>query len=199
MDFTHPNAVNENAQFYCENHIPFVMGTTGGRRDHLCRTVENSDICAVIAPNMAKQIVGFQAMMEYAAENFPGLFEGYELTIEESHQQKKVDTSGTARAMVKYFSQMGVDFKEEDIIRIRDPEEQKGRLGVAKQYLSGHGWHTYTLVSPDRTVTFRFTHNVNGREIYVQGTFDAVIFLAEKNKQAKRGKVYSMIDVLKGA
>ncbi|MFP3980480.1 MAG: dihydrodipicolinate reductase [Desulfobacterales bacterium] len=199
IDFTHPSAVNDNAAFYCENGIPFVMGTTGGDRDRLYETIRNADICAVIAPNMAKQIVGFQAMMEYAAENFPGLFEGYELTIEESHQQHKADTSGTAKAMVNYFNKLGVDFRKEDIIQVRDPEEQKNRLGVPEKYLSGHGWHTYTLVSPDNTAVFRFTHNINGRDIYARGTFDAVNFLVKKMDQGARGQVYSMIDVLKGA
>ncbi|MFW6081653.1 MAG: dihydrodipicolinate reductase [Desulfosalsimonas sp.] len=199
IDFTHPGAVNENAEFYCKNSIPFVMGTTGGDRERLAQTIEKSDTCAVIAPNMAKQIVGFQAMMEYTADNFPGLFAGYELTIEESHQQTKADTSGTAKAMVKYFNKLGVDFSRDDIIMIRDPEQQKNRLGVPEQYVSGHGWHTYTLVSADGTVTFRFTHNVNGREIYAQGTFDAVNFLAGKIAAKERGRVYSMIDVLKGA
>ncbi|MCF8028435.1 MAG: dihydrodipicolinate reductase [Desulfobacteraceae bacterium] len=197
IDFTHPSAVNDNARFYCANQIPFVMGTTGGDRQELVATVENSDTCAVIAPNMAKQIVGFQAMMAYAAQNFPNLFAGYELTIEESHQQTKADTSGTARAMVDYFNKLGADFSQSDIIRIRDPQEQKDRLGVDEQYLSGHGWHTYTLVSPDKTVTFRFTHNVNGRDIYAQGTFDAVLFLAGKIDQGQKGGVFSMIDVLK--
>jgi 4-hydroxy-tetrahydrodipicolinate reductase len=197
IDFTHPSAVNDNAEFYCKNQIPFVMGTTGGQRDRLSEAVEKSSICAVIAPNMAKQIVGFQAMMEYAAKNFPNLFEGYDLKIEESHQKTKADTSGTAKAMVKYFNKLGIDFSQNQIIQVRDPEEQKNRLKVPEKYLSGHGWHTYTLVSPDKTVTFRFTHNVNGRDIYAQGTFDAVLFLVSKLKQDKKGQVFSMIDVLK--
>jgi 4-hydroxy-tetrahydrodipicolinate reductase len=29
IDYTHPSAVNENAVFYAENDLPFVMGTTG--------------------------------------------------------------------------------------------------------------------------------------------------------------------------
>lgn len=197
IDFTHPSAVNENAQFYCNNKIPFVMGTTGGDRDKLLQTVEKSSISAVIAPNMAKQIVGFQAMMAYAAENFPNLFDGYDLTIEESHQHTKADTSGTAKAMVEHFNKLGIAFSQNDIIQIRDPEEQKNRLGIPKQYLSGHGWHTYTLVSPDKTVTFRFTHNVNGRDIYARGTFDAVLFLVSEMARGLKGRVFSMIDVLR--
>ena len=198
VDYTHPKAVNDNAEFYCNHGLPFVMGTTGGDREALGRAVEGSSISAVIAPNMAKQIVGLQAMIAYAAKHFPGLFSGYSLEIRESHQASKADTSGTAKAMVQYFNQLGVSFSESDIIRVRDPEEQKA-MGIPHEHLNGHGWHTYTLVSPDKNATFRIVHNINGRDIYTQGTFDAVMFLAKKSAANETGNVYSMIDVLKGA
>lgn len=197
VDYTHPTAVNGNAEFYCDNGVPFVMGTTGGDRESLMNTVARSKNAAVIAPNMAKQIVGFQAMMEYAAQTFPGLFSGYSIDVTESHQQAKADTSGTAKAMVRYFSTLGTPCGEADIHKIREPEEQK-KLGVPEEYLSGHGWHTYTLTSGDGTVTFAFTHNVNGREVYAPSTLDAALFLAEKVAGGAVGKVFSMIDVLKG-
>ena len=198
VDFTLPMAVNENAVFYCKHSLPFVMGTTGGDRVQLENTVQSSPTCAVIAPNMAKQIVGFQAMMEYAASNYPGLFEGYHLEIKESHQQTKVDTSGTAKAMVKYFNQLGLKFSENEIIKIRDPKIQQQELGIPEQYLGGHGWHTYTLTSADGTAQFSFTHNINGRDIYSYGTKDAVLFLCKKIASGEKGKVFSMMDVLKG-
>ena len=199
VDFTHPSAVNPNAEFYCQAGLPFVMGTTGGDRQKLMETVISSSIAAVIAPNMAKQIVGFQAMMEYAANTFPALFEGYTLEIKESHQDGKADTSGTAKAMVTYFNQLGVPFTEDQIIKIRNPEIQQTQLGIDEEYLTGHGWHTYTLVSEDRTVRFEFTHNINGREIYGRGTLDALLYLSEKVKAGVKGKMFTMIDVLKGS
>jgi 4-hydroxy-tetrahydrodipicolinate reductase len=174
------------------------MGTTGGDRKKIEEAVVSSPISAVVAPNMAKQIVGFQAMMEHAADTFPGLFEDYSLEIRESHQQGKADTSGTAKAMVGYFNKLGVPFKEDDIIKIREPETQKTTYGIPEQYLAGHGWHTYTLVSEDRTVRFEFTHNVNGREIYARGTLDALLYLSEKLRAGVGGKMFTMIDVLKG-
>jgi len=197
-DYTHPSAVNANADFYCNCGLPFVMGTTGGDRSLLEQTVRSSSIAAVIAPNMAKQIVGFQAMMEYAADNFPGLFQGYSLEITESHQKGKADTSGTAKAVVRYFNKLGIPFAEESIVQIRDPKIQQSRLGIPEKYLSGHGWHTYTLVSPDSTVRFEFTHNVNGRKIYAAGTLDALLFLSDKITAGEKARVYSMIDVLRG-
>ncbi|MDF1592177.1 MAG: dihydrodipicolinate reductase [Desulfobacterales bacterium] len=197
VDFTHPSAVFANAEFYCRHGLPFVMGTTGGDYNRLEKLVVASTVSAVIAPNMAKQIVGFQAMMEYAATNFAGLFEGYTLQIRESHQQGKADTSGTAKAMVRYFNALGTPFSEDRIIKERDPKTQQEQWGIPQEYIGGHAWHTYTLDSLDKTVRFQFSHNVNGREIYAFGTLDAVAFLYQKLSADSRGKVYSMIDVLK--
>jgi 4-hydroxy-tetrahydrodipicolinate reductase len=198
VDYTHPSAVNENAAFFCRHALPFVMGTTGGDRAGLAETVAASPVAAVIAPNMAKQIVGFQAMMEYAADTFPGLFQGYRLEVHESHQRGKADTSGTAKAMVTSFNRLGVDFKVADIHMERDPEKQQKVLGVPEVYLTGHGWHTYRLTSEDGSVLFEFRHNVNGRDVYARGTLDAAAFLAERVAEGARSRVYSMIDVLRG-
>ena len=197
IDYTHPSAVNDNARFYIQQHIPFVMGTTGGDRNALETDISNGDIPAVIAPNMAKQIVGFQAMMAFAADQFPGLFAGYSLEIKESHQQGKADTSGTAKAMVGYFNRLGLDFKPEQIQQVRDPKVQKTQWHIPEQYLSGHGWHTYTLTAPDGSALFEFKHNINGRQIYVEGTFDAVLFLKERITNPKDSKrLFTMMDVL---
>jgi 4-hydroxy-tetrahydrodipicolinate reductase len=199
VDYTHPSAVNTNAEFYCRRGLPFVMGTTGGNRQQLEDTVRSSGVAAVVAPNMAKQIVGFQAMMEYAAQTFPDLFKGYSLAVRESHQKGKADTSGTARAMVRSFNRLGVPFTEDQIAMERDPQVQKTRWGIPEEHLAGHAWHTYTLSSADGTVRFEFTHNVNGREIYALGTLDALLYLHDRVAAGERGRMFTMIDVLKGS
>jgi 4-hydroxy-tetrahydrodipicolinate reductase len=198
VDYTHPSVVNANAAFYCERSLPFVMGTTGGDREALVYMVAESPVAAVIAPNMAKQIVGFQAMMEFAATQLPNLFKGYHLEIQESHQKGKADTSGTAKAMIGYFNQLGIPFSQDEIQMIRDPGVQRSELGVPEAYLTGHGWHTYTLTSGDGTVRFQFVHNVNGRDVYALGTLDAIRYLAAKVEQGITGRVFTMMDVLRG-
>jgi len=198
VDFTHPSAVNANAEFYSRWNLPFVMGTTGGDRDHLEAVVRNSELSAVIAPNMAKQIVAFQAMIDFAARSFPELFKGYSLQVRESHQKGKADTSGTARAVVSSFQQLGIDFSMADIDQERDPETQKSEWGIPEEYLTGHAWHTYTLTSEDRTTKFEFTHNVNGRDIYARGTMDAIEYLHHQLQKNDRGTVFTMMDVLRG-
>jgi 4-hydroxy-tetrahydrodipicolinate reductase len=197
VDFTHPSAVNCNADFYCDHGLHFVMGTTGGDRKALEQRVRNSDIVAVIAPNMAKQIVAFQAMMKYAAESFPNVFRGYSLEIVESHQKAKADTSGTAKALVANFNSLGVPFNVDQIKMIRDPEQQLV-MGIPQNALNGHGWHTYAVKAQDNSVLVSFTHNVNGRDVYIAGTIDALDYLAGKIAAGERGKVYSMEDVLRG-
>ncbi|MFA5962049.1 MAG: dihydrodipicolinate reductase C-terminal domain-containing protein [Parcubacteria group bacterium] len=194
VDFSHPSAVIENAKFYCFHKIPFIMETTGGDQKKLVEMVKASQTCAVIAPNMAKEVVTFLAMMEFATKNFPGVFRGYTLRIEESHQNGKVDTSGTAKAMAGYFNSLGIPFFPSQIEKVRNPKKQRA-MGVPEKALSAHGWHTYSLRSPDGSVFFQFTHNVNGREVYALGTLDAINFLA---KNIQPGAVYSMADVLIG-
>jgi 4-hydroxy-tetrahydrodipicolinate reductase len=197
IDYTHPSAVNQNAEFYARHDIPFVMGTTGGDRERLFQTVKSASISAVIAPNMVKQIVGFQSMMAYAASTFPGLFKGYTLEIKESHQQGKADTSGTAKAMVGYYNELGIPFTPEEIQKERDPETQRNEWKIPEPFLSGHAWHTYTLTSTDNSVQFEFKHNINGRDVYIEGTLDAARFLDRQIKNGSSGNVFSMIDVLK--
>lgn len=204
VDFTHSKAANDNARFYADCEMSFVMGTTGFDPDEMKKTVEASRICAVIAPNMAMQIVAFQAAMKYMAETFPGTFAGYALAIEESHQKGKADTSRTAKEMVVHFNKLGIPFSEGEVRMLRDPRIQKLLLGVPQGALSGHGWHTYKLwspdhwTSPDELVYFQFTHNVNGRSIYAKGTLEALKFLRKKVEAGENGKVYSMIDVIQG-
>ncbi len=182
IDYTHPSAVNGNAEFYVRHKIPFVMGTTGGDREALMELVRNAKHPCVIAPNMAKQIVALQAMLEWATKTFPGVFKGYDLRVVESHQKTKADISGTAKALVKSFLEMGATGGEPLIEAIRDKEH-------------GHAFHTYTLDSADKTVHFEFQHNILGRDIYGEGTADAVEYLSA---HLSENRCFDMIDVLRG-
>lgn len=45
-----------NAELYCKVGVPFVMGTTGGDREVLYKTVQDANVYAVISPQMGKQV-----------------------------------------------------------------------------------------------------------------------------------------------
>ena len=198
VDYTLPAAVNKNAELYVRHETPFVMGTTGGDREKLFADVLKSKLPAVVAPQMGKQVVAFQAAMRLMAENFPGAFKGYTLSVTESHQSSKVDTSGTAKAIVQSFNDLGCGFDIEDVELVRDVPTQLGRMNVPEEHLLGHAYHTYKLTSPDGTVGFEFQHNVCGRSIYAEGTVDAALFLAQRVASKSGDKtLFDMIDVLK--
>lgn len=56
MPLHHTIAHPGNARFYCDNKVPFVMGTTGGDVEQMYEDVTRSGTYAVIAPNMGKQV-----------------------------------------------------------------------------------------------------------------------------------------------
>ncbi|CAL5416880.1 unnamed protein product [Camellia sinensis] len=197
VDYTVPTSVNDNAELYCRVGVPFVMGTTGGDRERLYKTVEDSKVYAVISPQMGKQVVAFLASMEIMAEQFPGAFSGYSLEVMESHQASKLDTSGTAKTIVACFKKLGVSFELDKIRRIRDPKQQMEIVGVPEEHLSRHAFHLYHLTSPDQTVSFVFQHNVSGSSMYAEGTVDAIIFLSQKVQSKAEKRIYNMIDVLR--
>ncbi len=198
VDFTHPTAVNSNAEFYVANELPFVMGTTGGDRDKLMNDVESSGLYAVIAPNMAKQIVALQSMLESTRDNFPGIYDGYTLSVVESHQKTKADTSGTAIAIVDILNGMGiVPFSVDQIEKVRIEDQQTGRMEVPEEYLTGHAFHTYRLVSPDGQMAFEYRHNLCGRRTYAEGSIDGVEFLAKQIQNENETRLFNMIDILR--
>lgn len=197
VDYTHPSAVNDNISYYCANSINFVCGTTGVKGPEAEKQIIEAGNVAVIAPNMAKQIVALMWLLNAAADTFPDAFKGYKLEIVESHQKGKADVSGTAKALVPAFNKLGAEYTVEQIKMVREPEQQL-KLGVPEKNLKGHAYHTYSLKSPDGTVAVSFSHNVDGRNVYGDGTVDALRFLKKKIEQHEKGKVYSIIDVLKG-
>ncbi len=144
VDYTSPKTIHDMVDFYCENTIPFVMGTTGGDREALEQRVRDSNTVAVIAPNMAKNIVGIQDVMQRFADLYEGSFEGVRLRIHESHQKTKKDTSGTAKAFVNYFNQLGIDFSVDEIHKTRTEEGYK-LFCIPEEHWDGHGWHSYEL------------------------------------------------------
>ena len=165
-DYTHPDAAVENCAWFRSKNLPFVMGTTG-YDVAAAHAAIGPDLYAVLAPNMGKPIVLFQAMLEHAAcaphtrahthararahalstahtlsprdhmcwhaaATYPGALAGYKLRIVESHQAGKADTSGTAKAVAGSLAKLNAsDFGVHDIEMVREPAEQKSRMGVA--------------------------------------------------------------------
>lgn len=199
IDYTHPSAILNNLKAYVDNSCDFVMGTTGGDPSEMSAILNSGSNYAIIAPNMAKQIVAIQAALQEMAKRFPSSFTDYTLSVEESHQSSKADTSGTAKAIVTQLNVLTGDpsftFDQIEKIRIMDKQLE---FGVPESALKGHAFHTYVLRSKDGSTAFQLQHNVCGRRIYAEGTTDAVEFLNKVRSGKPDKRIYNMIDVLEG-
>ena len=195
VDFTLPRSVNQMAELYCRVGMPFVMGTTGGDRAKLVETVKGSDTYAVIATNFSIPVVVFQQMIKFAAETFPGALKDFQLLIEESHQAAKQDISGSAVGLLSYFKALGMQAGKENIIPERRPLVQELGLGIPPQFVGAHGYHKYTMRSPDGMVDLGGWHNVRARNTYADGVMRAIRFNA--GHPNAKGMVFDMLDVLK--
>ncbi|KMQ49599.1 4-hydroxy-tetrahydrodipicolinate reductase [Chitinispirillum alkaliphilum] len=131
------------------------------------------------------------------AQNSPGLYSDCSLSVDESHQKTKADTSGTANVIIDTHNRTGIKpFGYDQINMVRNEKDAQEILGVPAEYLSGHAFHTYRLESPDKTVAFEYKHNVCGRAVYGEGTVDAVEFLDKMITGKSEKKLFSMIDAL---
>lgn len=193
VDFTWPESALGNVEFYVSRGIPFVMGTTGFDMDRARALVASSGVPAVIAPNMAVPIVLLQTAIAEVAERFPGSLGGYEVSVRESHQAGKKDTSGTAKALVRDFSRLGLPASADRIEMVRDPRVQHDELGVPREFLPGHAYHFYEISSADGHARIGLSHCIEGRRVYAEGALQAARFLASRGA---KGVVHSMTDVL---
>lgn len=188
--------IEELGALYTEHEIPFVFGGTVGDRTKLTEIVKKSNISALIAPNMSLELNLFPgSYLEQLAEEFPGVFKGYRTEIIESHQKKKADVSGTARAWKERLEKLGMHVT---IQSIRDPYDQ-GKFGIPKEYLGGHAYHQVKVYSPDGYVRFGWFTEVDGRETYAIGTPDSVRFVYEKAREGSKGEVFSKMDAIRWA
>lgn len=191
VDFTSDKTIHENLEFYCKNGFNLVMGTTGGKRQKLEERVKKSDIVALLAPNMCEQIVALQAsFVDYLVKKYQGLLSGFELDIVESHQKGKQGTSGTAKAMVGYYNQLGIDFKENQITPIREIPDQL-KMDVPKEHLKGHGWHTYTLTAPNKKAFTQAMLAIGSTENYMSDFFQFAFKGSERKEFEKDGFLIS--------
>lgn len=193
VDYSTPQSATLNALEYTLLGLPFVMGTTGGNREELEALVRRSPVSAVIAPNMAAEVVSIQDELNELLTTSPHEFEGWRMTIIESHQATKRDVSGTAVAFRRQLEALGATM-DEDIESIRDPETQR-ELGI--QNVDGHAYHWITLTSPDGGDIRQYRTSIEGRQPYVEGTLMAIDFLSQRTREGSRREVFTMSDVIR--
>ena len=93
VDFTRPEAVEENVRVALEDGVPVVIGTTGFDQERVAALARVHELPVFYAPNFA---LGAVLMMRFAAE--AGKVLPHAEIVELHHDQKLDAPSGTAKA-----------------------------------------------------------------------------------------------------
>ncbi len=165
----------------CEElHSPIIQGST-----QLSEPLpDNRKVTIINAPNLSLPIIRFLAAFPaFAKEIKPGM----KLRITESHQRKKKDTSGTARAVAR-----ALNIPESDITSIRNPDIQ-ALLGVPPEHLDGHAHHTFTFSGQGSEIVV--STRIHGRATYAEGALTLAQALANQTIPMGNGN-YELKDIL---
>ena len=152
VDFTRPDAVEENVRICLEAGVPCVVGTTGFDRERVAALAREHGLPVFVAPNFA---LGAVLMMRFAAEAARLLPRA---EIVELHADTKVDApSGTALATAELIG------PGTPIHSVRLP----GLVAHQEVIFGGQG----------QTLTIR--HDTSSREAFVPGVLLALEKLRE--------------------
>jgi 4-hydroxy-tetrahydrodipicolinate reductase len=147
VDFTAPDAVEENVERCLEAQVPVVIGTTGFNAVALDVKAQEAGVPCFHAPNFSQGAVLMMRLAEEAAKVFP------RAEIVELHNEAKKDApSGTSRATA---TRMGT---EPAIHSVRLP----GLVAHQEVIFGG----------PGETLTIR--HDTVSREAFVPGVLRAI-------------------------
>ena len=167
IDFSTPESITTNLPVLARRGINLVVGTTGWAQHEaaLRRTVDESGIGVVVAPNFSTGVVLFDAIAAHAAKLFAAQAEFGAFLHESHHAAKKDAPSGTALLLKRSMEQAGFP---------RPIDVAATRAGFIP------GIHTVGFDGPAETVTL--THTARDRTAFARGALGAAKWV-----QGKRG------------
>jgi 4-hydroxy-tetrahydrodipicolinate reductase len=116
------------------------------------------DFPVVLCPNTNILMLKFMAML---AKN-GHYFKHYKKQLVESHQAGKSSTPGTAVSLAECLG-----IRQEEIVSVRNPAEQKENLKIPAEHLSRHAYHRIVIEESQSSITFET--KVFGPAPYAQG------------------------------
>ena len=144
----------------------------------------NRNVVIINAPNLSLPMIRFLASFPAFAQAIKA---GMVARVVESHQVKKADTSGTARAIAKVL-----DIPESSIKSVRDPDIQL-TLGVPEEHLGGHAYHDFVFTG--QGVEIKVSTKIRGRATYAEGALTLARALTDQQEPLKNG-IYELKDIL---
>jgi 4-hydroxy-tetrahydrodipicolinate reductase len=192
IDFTLPEAFDENVAACAERGVAMVIGTTGLDETRMRALGEAAGrIPIVYGRNMSVGVNLFLALVERTAA---ALGEDYDVEIVEAHHRRKVDApSGTALALGEAVARArGAELAgiADHARHGRTGAREPGRIGFAVIRAGGIvGEHTVLFASEDERL--ELTHRAGDRRVFAAGALRAAAWVA-----GRPPGLYGMRDVL---
>lgn len=190
IDFTIAAATAVNAPAAASAGANLIIGTTGisaEQREAIDEAVYQNDIAAVISTNYSIGVNVFFKLVEEAAQY---LRDDYDIEIIEAHHNQKKDApSGTAMTAAEILSEA---LGGKELVFGREGICPRGKEIGIHAVRGGDiiGDHNVMFIGNSERIELR--HQAHTREIFVGG----VVLAAKWICAQKKGKVYSMTDVL---
>jgi 4-hydroxy-tetrahydrodipicolinate reductase len=140
-------------QFCSRTNSILVELSTSGKLD-----ASKITFPTIMCPNINILMLKFMAMIQ----SYGHLFRGYRTEILESHQSTKTSKPGTA---INIANSLGLN--PDQIVSIRNPEEQESRLGISPEFLFRHAYHKIGIA--DANVSIVLETRVFGEAPYSSG------------------------------
>ena len=156
--------LSDALNFCQKNKIPFIQASSG-----LNAGLPSSlSFPYIEAPNLSLPVI----KLLWLLNRHPKLFQGYSISIEESHQSSKTTVPATAQKFAELLN-----VKKDIIKSIRDPHIQTKDWNIPEPFLSGHALHRITIKGQGAEISFGT--KILGRDTYLFGVLE---ILKIKNK-----------------
>jgi 4-hydroxy-tetrahydrodipicolinate reductase len=116
-----------------------------------------------------------------------GYFDGFNISITESHQSSKETEPGTA-----YDFAGSLKLPLNKVVSIRDPEIQRNEIGIPEEYMSKHAYHRIVITDEDDEIVVQT--KVLGHKSYAKGVRKMVEAILQNKLENRNYTVWELID-----
>lgn len=194
VEFTNAGAATKIVESCSENNTDIIIGSTGfssKQNDMITSSINNSNIKAVISPNMA---TGINVFFKIAGLTAKLLGDSFDVEVIEAHHHNKLDApSGTADETLNIL---------EDNLELNNSDVVYGRSGmVGKRAVNEIGVHSiragdivgnHTVLYAGDGERIEITHRMQNRQPLAIGVIKAINY----NQHVQEKKIANMFDVL---
>ena len=184
IDFSSPDAVQNNLEMAINNNVGLVIGTTGLKdKQFNMLKIASKKIPILISSNMSLGVNLLFSLVQQTASTLKDV--DYDIEIAETHHKHKIDApSGTALSLGEYAAKgRKTNFEKSKILdrTSKNTKRKKGKIGFSVTR-GGEiaGEHTVSFIGNNDRI--ELIHKASNRFIFVSGAIEAAIFISKKKK-----------------